>query len=46
MNAMILKDTDFISSVKAVMNEGVIRSGNPFDIIFVIRNLRAISYIF
>ena len=43
---MILQDTDFISSVKAVMNEGVMRSGNPFDIIFVIRNLRAISYIF
>ena len=43
---MILHDTDFISSVKAVMSEDLMRSGNPFDIIFVIRNLRAISYIF
>ena len=28
------------------MSEDLMRSGNPFDIIFVIRNLRAISYIF
>ena len=46
MNAMILHDTDFISSVKAVMSEDLMRSGNPFDIIFVIRNPGAISYSF
>ena len=28
------------------MSEDLMRSGNPFDTIFVIRNLRAISYIF
>ena len=43
---MILHDTDFISSVKAVMSEDIMRSGNPFDIIFVIRNPGAISYSF
>ena len=43
---MILHDTDFISSVKAVMSEDLMRSGNPFDIIFVIRNPGAISYSF
>ena len=29
MNAMILHDTNFISSVKAVMSEDLMRSGNP-----------------
>ena len=43
---MVLHDTDFISSVKAVMSEDLKRSGNPFDIIFVIRNPDAISYSF
>ena len=43
---MILHDTDFISSVKAVMSEDLMRSGNPFDIIFVMRNPGAISYSF
>ena len=43
---MILHDTDFISSVKAVMSEDLMRSGNPFDIIFVIRNPGAISHSF
>ena len=43
---MILHDTDFISSVKAVMSEDLMKSGNPSDIIFVIRNPGAIRYSF
>ena len=43
---MILHDTDFISSVKAVMSEDLMKSGNHSDIIFVIRNPGAISYSF